>query len=123
VTSLSCLGKDCGRQLQPKLLPNDLPQLESKPLLGVRLNILTTLVDSGLLPGSFAVPAAGRYGKAIRIPLSTVLKAEEKWTVGRHDGHAALLQRRNRRGNQPGLEHFPELSAERDGGCREGDLR
>jgi hypothetical protein len=81
------------------------------------------LVDSGLLPGSFAVPAAGRYGKAIRIPLSAVLQAEEKWTVGRHDGHAALLQRRNRRGNQPGLEHFPELSAERDGGCREGDLR
>ena len=42
MANLSCLGKDCRRQPQPKLLPNDLPQLESKPLLGVRLNILTT---------------------------------------------------------------------------------
>jgi hypothetical protein len=42
VPNLSCLGKDCRRPAQPKLLPNDLPQLESKPLLGVRPNILTT---------------------------------------------------------------------------------
>ena len=41
MTNLSRLGKDCGLQPQPKLLPNDLPQLESKPILGVRLSILT----------------------------------------------------------------------------------
>ena len=78
------------------------------------------LVDNGLLPGSFAVPAAGRYGTAIRIPLSTVLQAEEKWTVGRHTGHADQLEHRQRRGKHPHLEHFPELSPERDAGCREG---
>lgn len=44
VVCLSCLGKDCGRQSRPKLTPNDLLQLVSRTLLGVRLNILTTRV-------------------------------------------------------------------------------
>ena len=78
------------------------------------------LVESGLLPGAFTVPSSGAYGEATRIPLSTVIEAEEKWTVTYRDDRGDGPPRRKGRGSRPGLEHFPELSLEHDIGCREG---
>lgn len=80
------------------------------------------LVEMGLLPGSFKVPSAGRYGEAIRIPLSTVLQAEEDWAIHRKTGDSGKpLRRRAKRTSPVVLEHFPELSPEHDAVCHEGD--
>lgn len=79
---------------------------------GLGADRVRRLVENGLLPGSFKVPSAGRYGEAVRIPLSTVLQAEDDWAVVPSDKEATRRKRRGRRRqSSPTLENFPELSA------------
>lgn len=51
---------------------------------GLGADRVRRLVDNGLLPGSFRVPSAGKYGEAIRIPLSVILQAEKDWATPDH---------------------------------------
>lgn len=91
---------------------------------GLGMDRVRRLIESGLLPGAFRVPSSGKYGEAIRIPLSTVLKAEEQWAIPNHSqNRASTPPRYPRRGGVPELTHFPELTREHDGECREDDQR
>ena len=90
---------------------------------GLGADRVRRLVDNGLLPGSFKVPSAGKYGEAVRIPLSVILQAEEDWAVAPSDDESTYRKRRGRRRqSSPTLENFPELSASPLGhadGCHE----
>ena len=75
---------------------------------GIGVDRVRGLVECGQLPGAFEIPSSGRYGKAVRIPLATVMEVEHSWAV-------VQSPQRNQRGRRqkspPTLEHFPELSA------------
>lgn len=91
---------------------------------GLSADRVRRLLDSGRLPGAFKVPSAGKYGEAIRIPLATILKAEEKWAIGTGESpQQAGLPHRGRGGSPAALRHFPELSSEHDAECREAGRR
>lgn len=66
------------------------------------------LVGSGLLVGAFCIPSVGRYGATIKIPISSVLRAEEEW------GIVPKAERRTppriRSGVAVASKHFPELN-------------
>ena len=49
---------------------------------GLAVDRVRRLIESGRLPGAFKVPAAGRYGEAIRIPLASIVQAEQEWAIG-----------------------------------------
>jgi len=89
---------------------------------GLGVERVKRLVESGSLPGSFRVPSVGKYGEAIRIPLSTVIQAEQEWAIPepRH-GPTDTLPRGGRRRGHRSLTHFPELNREPGGGYREDD--
>ncbi|MAT67956.1 MAG: hypothetical protein CMJ58_00350 [Planctomycetaceae bacterium] len=80
---------------------------------GVGPERIRQLIESGRLPGAFAIPSSGRYGQAVRIPLSDVTASEEKWSlvpieaVGSRPRRAASI-------GAPALRHFPELAAQLD---------
>lgn len=78
---------------------------------GVGMGRIQGLVASGLLPGAFRIPAAGRHGEAMRIPLASVLEAEQQWSLAPQEPE--LRKRRPRRNQraEPTLKHFPELTA------------
>jgi len=59
---------------------------------GLGVDRVRGLIQSGKVPGAFRVPSAGRYGKAVRIPLAAVLQAEKEWAVA-PEGTAAVLVR------------------------------
>lgn len=89
---------------------------------GLGAERIRRLVENGLLPGAFKVPSAGKYGEAIRIPLSTIMQAEKDWafpnpSASRQD----RPPRRKGRGSLPELTHFPELNHGHDGECHEAD--
>lgn len=85
---------------------------------GVSVERIKRLVDAGKLPGSFTIPSAGRYGKAVRIPAKTVRRAEADWApVARAGGGEP--RRTRRRPQAAGLRHFPELDPLPDDGCPE----
>ena len=89
---------------------------------GLGVDRVRRLVESGLLPGSFKVPSAGKYGEAIRIPLSTVLQAEQDWALpDHHKQRTNGPPRRPRHGGPLKLAHFPELNPEHGAGYREDD--
>jgi hypothetical protein len=90
---------------------------------GLGVDRVRQLVVSGHLPGAFKVPAAGRYGEALRVPLAAILKAEQDWSIV-PVGIGMLPKRRGRRnGSPPMLKHFPELATrpEPDAESRGGD--
>lgn len=91
---------------------------------GLGVDRVRRLVETGLLPGSFKIPSAGKYGEAIRIRLSTVIQVEQEWVIPEH-GQELMdkCPRPRQRGRLSSLTHFPELSHERGGVCREGDQR
>jgi hypothetical protein len=77
---------------------------------GIGRDHVRKLTDLRVIPGTFTIPAAGRYGEAVRIPLSSVLLAEQDWAKSPQDYRSANpLQRRQRNGHSPKLKHFPEL--------------
>ena len=78
---------------------------------GLAVDRVRRLIESGRLPGAFRVPAAGRYGEAIRIPLASVVQAEQEWAIDLTGELALHPKPRRRRGNSPPtLKHFPELA-------------
>lgn len=69
------------------------------------------LVDHNAIHGAFTIPSAGRYGEAVRIPLASVLLAEQEWANSPEDRHSSdRPQRHQRNGRCPKLKHFPELN-------------
>ena len=78
------------------------------------------LIESGSLPGAFKIPSAGKYGAAIRIPRSTVVQAEQKWTLPEHR-QTSTDRLPSRRASLRPLTHLPELNHERGAGYREDD--
>mgnify|MGYP001825995877 CR=1 FL=1 len=88
----------------------------------VSVERIKRLVQTGQLPGAFKVPSAGKFGEAVRIPLSTVLQAEENWAIAGHGEERTRLRAR-RRNDSRKLVNFPELSLEGDGGCHEDGPR
>ena len=78
---------------------------------------IRSLIGSGFLVGTFKVPASGRYGETIRIPITTIEKAETKWAIDEVPTTERTKRRRN--GQKVTLNHFPELSSqsEDDAGC------
>jgi hypothetical protein len=75
---------------------------------GLSVDRVRRLIEGGKLPGSFKVPAAGRYGEAVRVPLAVVLQAEQDWAIAPVDGKQ-LGKPRKQHGSHPPLKHFPEL--------------
>lgn len=74
------------------------------------------LVDHDAVRGAFTIPSAGRYGQAVRIPLASVLLAEQEWANSPEDRQSSRRpQPRQRNGHSPKLKHFPELQAEPEG--------
>ena len=80
------------------------------------------LINSGFLPGTVAIPSAGRNGEVVRIPLTDVIDAETRWKITQKEEDRTSPKRRTS-GGVPKLEHFPELSVnpEPDGEYREVD--
>ena len=79
---------------------------------GLGADRVRRLVENGLLPGAFKVPSAGKFGEAVRIPLSAILQAEEDWAVAPSNDESEYRKRRGRRRQSAStLENFPELSA------------
>jgi hypothetical protein len=73
------------------------------------------LVDHNTIRGVFTIPSAGRYGKAIRIPLASVLLAEREWgdsSDGNYPPNSPCPRPRRSNGGSPRLKHFPELNTE-----------
>lgn len=82
---------------------------------------ISTMIRQGLIPGAFRIPSAGRYGSAVRIPLSHVLSLEDSWQVSPIS--QTSVQKSRHRSVSPSSSHFPELldSLESDVGFLEGD--
>ena len=79
---------------------------------GVSAARIRKLVESGLLPGSFTIPSAGRYGATLKIPLATVIQVEtEDWAVVPQGNRPRPKPRRGGRDSGPALKHFPKLAA------------
>jgi hypothetical protein len=92
---------------------------------GIGVDRVRELVETGQLPGAFRVPASGKYGSAIRIPLAAVEQAEGMWAL-RPDLRPRPERRRPSGGQVPALRHFPELSQDHlqcDVECREDERR
>jgi hypothetical protein len=77
---------------------------------GVSVDRVRQMVAGGLLAGSFTIPSAGRYGTTLRIPLDTVLRAEEDWAVVPQPAKARPKPRRHGDDSGPALRHFPKLA-------------
>lgn len=93
---------------------------------GVSADRVRGLVETGQLPGAFKVPSVGRYGAAVKIPLATVIQAEQDWAIAPADAASPGRRVPRRRGTSSTvLRHLPELASipEPAGGCREDDQR
>ena len=85
---------------------------------GISPDRVQRLIDAGQLPGAFRIPSSGKYGKAIRIPLWTVLTREEKWAMSGVDRRPSRPKPpRPRGGSPPALRHFPELASNLEHGA------
>jgi hypothetical protein len=110
----SCVGKNDDRtQIMPR------PQMQLGALSpgqlakrwGLAVDRVRRLIEIGRLPGAFKVPAAGRYGETIRIPMASVVQAEQEWAIDPTGDSTRHSKPRRRRGNSPPtLTHFPELA-------------
>ena len=91
---------------------------------GVSADRVRGLVETGQLPGSFKVPSVGRYGEAVKVPLATVIQAEQDWAIAPADVTSSRRKAPRRGGtSSTTLRHLPELASnpEHDDGCREAD--
>jgi len=71
------------------------------------------LVNSDLLPDSFEIPSAGRYGATVKIPLATIRDAEAKWRLSNKTISAQACAPPRRRDNRRvALKHFPTLNGD-----------
>ena len=93
---------------------------------GVSADRVRGLVETGQLPGAFKVPSVGRYGEAIKVPLATVMQAEQDWAIAPTGATSSRQKASRRRGTSSTvLRHFPELASNPEpvDGCREDDQR
>ena len=82
---------------RPQTQPDALSPGQLARRWGLAVDRVRRLIESGHVPGAFKIPAAGRYGETIRIPLAAVLQAVREWAispagrVGRidHEGHGS----------------------------------
>lgn len=88
---------------------------------GVSAARVRVLVASGRIPGSFRIPAVGRYGATVKIPMASILQKEQEWAIAPVDCGSPRPRSRRRNGSTPRLKHFPELNAqpEPDAECLE----
>lgn len=78
---------------------------------GIGVDRARRLVENGLIPAAFRIPSVGRYGETIKIPLASIVQAEQEWAIDPTGGATSHPKPRRRRGNSPPtLEHFPELA-------------
>jgi len=119
--------REHSKQKMPR--PKSQPETLTIGQLAKRWNIgwdrARRLADPNVISGTFTIPAAGRYGKAVRIPLASVLLAEQEWAESPEDNRFPNRpQRHQRNGHSPKLKHFPELQAEPGDAaeCPEDDL-
>jgi len=47
---------------------------------GLGVDRVQRLIESGKLPGAFRLPAASRYGEAVRVPMAAVVQMEQEWS-------------------------------------------
>lgn len=81
----------------------------------VSVQRVRSLVESGAIPGVFVIPAAGRYGNTLKIPLEVVLHLEtQDWAVI-HSATQARPKPRKKSGSGPALRHFQELATDQPG--------
>lgn len=66
------------------------------------------MIEQGRIIGAFVLPSAGRFGRAIKIPMSAVISVEENWQIGVDQSDQAQ-KRKVRTPPAPRLDHFPEL--------------
>lgn len=76
---------------------------------GISPERVRQLIDAGNLGGAFRIPSAGRFGKALRIPVETILAAEKEWTVTPSLTNG-FKRPRSRTSNELAFRHFPELA-------------
>lgn len=50
---------------------------------GVSAARVIGLIEAGRLPGVFVIPATGKFGKVVKVPMSSVWEAEKKWKITR----------------------------------------
>jgi hypothetical protein len=78
---------------------------------GISPDRVRQLVNSGQLPGAFTIPSAGRYGATVKVPLTTIIRAEtEEWAIVRSGAQARPKPRRRSSDSGPALKHFPKLA-------------
>lgn len=80
---------------------------------GVSAARVHRLIADGHLAGVFRIPSAGCYGAVLKIPLASVLQAEnEDWVLlAAHGERARPKAARRKNGSGPALKHFPKLRA------------
>ncbi|MCA9213370.1 MAG: helix-turn-helix domain-containing protein [Planctomycetales bacterium] len=78
---------------------------------GIGRDRVRQLVDGGHLPGAFCIPSAGKYGETLKIPLTSIMAAEERWQTIAPPVDAAPLPKPRRTGDGH-LRHFPEFNPE-----------
>jgi hypothetical protein len=70
------------------------------------------LLAEGRLQGAFAIPSAGRYGAAVKIPLESIVQAETSdWLLTPETKGQARPKPPKRGDDGPALRHFPALAA------------
>ena len=79
---------------------------------GVSVARVRNLVESGRIPGAFRIPSVGRFGETVKIPVSSVVEVEQRWTIAPIDATTHTQRRNRRNGHSPSLKHFPELNAQ-----------
>jgi excisionase family DNA binding protein len=80
---------------------------------GISRDHVRRLISDGRLRGAFTIPSTGRYGATVKIPLTSVLQAEnESWLMAPAQTERAR-PKSPRRGDDPGpaYKHFPKLRA------------
>ena len=91
---------------------------------GVSADRVRGLVKTGQLPGSFKVPSVGGYGEAVKVPLATVIQAEQDWAIAPTDATSSRRKAPRRRGtSSTTLRYLPELASNPGPGaeCRADD--
>ena len=81
---------------------------------GVSVARVRVLVETGRIPGTFRIPAVGRYGETVKIPIASILQKEQEWAIAPADCDSPRRRPSRRNGSTPKLKHFPELNARRE---------
>ena len=77
---------------------------------GVSAERIRHLIRAGKLSGCFEIPSAGKYGRAIRIPIQSVCEVEAIWGMTPSISQETA-KRRKRADKVLTLKHFPELAS------------